>query len=114
MTLEELENSFSDILFCDSYNPIVITYASNLASNYSIEDMIERCKEEKEIILLKIFDEMIVDEIEQEIFFNTFNSAKKKDAKIIILVEKSLIPRMQGRNIARIRNGITIELGEGK
>lgn len=127
INIDELKSLLSDIISKNIYSPVVIAFTNDEADkcfekiiryieNHGISYCcINLCKEiqhetlgNKEIFIFHHLEKLAGCELLENNFFDIYNFAKIYNNPIIITIKKVDINKLQERNKARIKSGITI------
>lgn len=129
ISLDEIEMVLPDILNKQIYNPVVITYANDETDkcfkkiighiekrgiNYCCinpsQDMLSEMLDRGKIFIFHQLEKVAGCELSENNFFDIYNFAKTNNNQIIITIKKGNINKLQERNKARLRSGITIDV----
>lgn len=131
INIYEIKLLLPDIIDNNIYNPVVITHENDEAEqcikeiikyvekqgiSYCCVNLCQEIRpeilEDKKIFIFRHLEKVIGCELLENNFFDIYNIAKTNNNLIIITVKKADINKLQERNKARLRSGITIEFGE--
>lgn len=128
INIDEIKLLLPDIIDNNIYNPVVITHGNDEAEQ-CIEEIIKYvekqgisyccvnlCKEiqpeilDKKICIFRHLEKAAGCKLLENNFFDIYNFAKTNNNQIIITIKKGNINKLQERNKARLRSGITIDV----
>lgn len=128
INIGELKSLLPDIVEKSIYNPVVITHESDEAEQ-CIKEIIKYvekqgisyccvnlCKEirpeilDEKICIFRHLEKVAGCELPENDFFDIYNFVKTNNNQIIITIKKADINKLQERNKARLRSGITIDV----
>lgn len=129
ISLDEIEMVLPDILNKQIYNPVVIAFTNDEADkcfekiighieNQGIsyccinpsQDMLSEMLDRGKIFIFHQLEKTAGCELLENNFFDIYNFVKTNNNQIIITIKKADINKLQERNKARLRSGITIEI----